>query len=396
MFRRLALGILACSLLLIPSTPAHGETQPQWSSAQLTAGWLARALADQGNLALRDTGEVDYASTAYAILGMKASGVAALQIVKSGEAMASSDEAFIGTSDEIGSKTTAIALMILAMRAADLDPSDYPTAHGTRNLYEDLLSAVREDGSISDWASAYGQSFAILALSTATVTLDRKITDWLLAQPCTDAASAGYGGYGFSGPGSCEDADPDSTALAVLALAHVGVSLDTLAPSRAYLWSVMDDHGGFVSPFSSANTNTTGLALAALKASDPAGVDADKMSSAENYLMSVRLDCSRTINISLLDAMVYDLTETLPAPEDSFTLFGSTAQGVWGLADGLFLNAETGVLDVPGPTACEVDASPPVTQEEEPSNLWWIAILAVAVLGIAVITWRVVVKRSTR
>jgi len=371
--------------------PAPSAATDPATNAQLSAGWLARTLSATADLAQKPDGTPDYAATAYALLGMRAAGVAAGQITKSATAMAASGETFIGTYDQIGQKTTAIALMILAMSAAGFDAAQYPVGTGTRDLYADLDSAIHEDGSVGDMPSAYGQAFAILAFRTALIFerhpygatgVPEQVVAWLKAQPCTDQASPGYGGYGFS-TGSCTDTDPDSTALAVLALVAAGAPSEVTMPGTAYLLTVQDPSGGFVSPFSGVNANTTGLATAALRAimSYALPLPYEYTSAPEAawaYLGSLMYGCDQATrsDADLLGAIAYDgATRTAPLTPGDATraaLTQSTAQGIWGLIDPMTWPADyaaDAVDTVPDAALCGVTPTAPSQATEPPGTI---------------------------
>ena len=393
------LSILALLLIVSPVVPTHAAPQDQPRS-NLVAGWLARSLAGTNDLALSPTGEIDYASTAYAILAMRGTGFAGTQISASAEAMASSGEDFISTPDQIGLKTTAIALMILAQQIADLDPSNHITGAGTRDLYADLTSAINTDGSISEMPSAYGQSLAILALLTSGSPVPQATIEWLLAQPCTDPSSPGYGGFGFAGPGSCDDADPDSTALSVIALKAAGVDSATLVPSATYLTTVQDSSGGFISPWSGPNANTTGLALAALnyfgtdyKASIDQGLE---------YLNLLVYGCEfsgEESTAGLVGAMAFNTDNhessltSVYIPEVQAELFQASAQGLFGLLGFMPVTGTslpTLSKAIPSASDCASTLEPSTHEPGSaiPSGLWWVIGGILIVVVVALLAWK--------
>jgi hypothetical protein len=392
-FKRLIVGVLALFVILAPVVPAQASEDQSHD----LAGWLARSLAVTNDLALGQTGTVDYASTTYAILGLKGTGVAGDQIVASAEAMAASGEDFISGPEQIGAKATAIALMILAQDATGLDPRNHATENGTRDLYADLTSAINSDGSISEMPSAYGQAFAILALLTSEDGVPQATIDWLLEQPCVDTTSPGLGGYGFSGPGSCDDADPDSTALAIIALRAAGVDLDDLASSAAYLTTIQDSTGGFVSPWSGPNANTTGLAVAALTYF---GQDyTESLEKAKSFLTSLIFDCEAGSDLAgamALDTATFESTSTNPYSLDiQVGLFQAGAQGIFGLI-GFIPVADTTVptlvVDVPGPM-CESTSEPPTQATGIAVPIWLGVVGGIVLLSLAIIVWRVLASR---
>ena len=391
--RRLMVGVLTF-VLLAHAVPAQAADP---NDANLTASWLARTLASNNDLAQTPTGDSDYASTAYALLGLKAAGVAADQIRASSEAMAASEDSFIGTPDQVDSKTTAISLMILAMQTGDLDPSTYLGSTGTRDLYADLQSTIQPDGAVSTAPTAYGQSFAILALFGADSGIPDQMLTWLLAQPCTDASSPGFGGYGFAGPGSCDDADPDSTALAVIALASASTSAGSKAvsDSRTFLTSVQDPSGGFASPFSGINANTTGLAVAALNAISPGSSEAAK---GVDFLESLMYGCDAGTDLAGAMALTTDArtsTQITPlADSDQALFFQASAQGIYGFV-GMAppTTYEFGSVDVPSPscpTAVSSAATAPSTATGASDWLWAIGGFLVVVL--VYVGWRFIIS----
>ncbi|MCL2483481.1 MAG: hypothetical protein FWF43_08745 [Propionibacteriaceae bacterium] len=405
--RSLAVGIMASLLLIfVPVVPAHAAPgDALGSDSVLVSGWISRTLEANNNLALTPKGDTDYASTAYALIGLRAAGQAGEQIVTSAAAMAASGDAFIGDPSQVGQKASAIALMILALIAGNQDPSEYAGSTDTRNLYSDLESDIHDDGSIGDSPSAYAQAFAILALLSSPDGVPDPVLHWLEQQPCTNVSSPGYGGYGFSGPGSCTDVDPDSTAMAVIALIAAGVSSDTVASSGMYLLSVQDSSGGFTSPMSSVNANTTGLAVAALNAIG--GMPDDKISRATAYLDSLVYGCdlaSDTGNSPVVGAMAYDTSSRASnqinplTPDVQASLFQASAQGIFGFVQNITVptNYVPPRSDTPDlASSCFVTPeSPPAPPSHGIAAGWWWALGGVIVLAaVVVLGWRLILIR---
>jgi hypothetical protein len=178
-----------------------------------------------------------------------------------------------------------------------------------------------------------------MALAAGGDSIPDKVIDWLVAQPCADATSPGFGGFGFS-PGGCEDVDPDSTALAVLGLIQANVlskTGSTIDNAVEYLASIQDSSGGFVSPMAGVNANTTGLVVSALNAAfetphvtQPSLEDIDK---AQAYLLSLTFRCNTSAE--LMGAIAYSAPALMVSPLDGATeaaLVASTAQGMPGLS----------------------------------------------------------------
>lgn len=120
----------------------------------------------------------------------------------------------------------------------------------------------------ADFSNVIGQAFAARALDTAGSTSAEPVTDYLLAQQCTEGFFRSA--LGDTAAATC-DADPaagpstDSTALAVLNL--LGQADDTdvdaaLDAAAAWLVSTQNADGSFGSDadITTANANSTGLA----------------------------------------------------------------------------------------------------------------------------------------
>ncbi|MDR0847625.1 MAG: hypothetical protein LBN10_01050 [Propionibacteriaceae bacterium] len=337
------LVVALAAVFFLAGTPTAFATppllDPQAGYQELASDFLVRNLQAHDGLAVDGEGQPAYATTTYAIAALVAAGYNLDQAKASAQALLGTGEAFIGPPEEVGAKATAIALTVLSLRLTDLDPTTFPVPAGTRDLIADLTSAIHDDGSIGDWASAYGQGYALMALAAGGDSIPDKAIDWLVAQPCADTASPGFGGFGFS-PGSCEDVDPDSTALAVLGLlqanaqAKAGTTIDNAA---AYLASIQDSSGGFVSPMAGVNANTTGLVVSALNASIRALVvpaSSANLDKARAFVLSLTYRCGGPADT--LGAIAYDkATFSTPIAQlDAATesaLVASTAQGMTGL-----------------------------------------------------------------
>jgi len=394
--RRIVIGVIAFVLVTL-AVPAQAADP---NDASLTGAWLARTLASNNDLAQTPAGEVDYASTAYAILGLVAARVDGDQIAASAQAMARSGDAFIGSPDQADSKATAISLMILAMQAGGLDPTQYAGSTGTRNLYNDLWSMIQPDGAVSTVPTAYGQAFAILALTGTPGGVPDPVRAWLMAQPCTDSSSPGYGGFGFSGPGSCDDADPDSTALAVIALGPMndiaGVPADIIQAARQFLVSVQDSSGGFMSTFSGINANTTGLAVNALTAISP---DSDEAAKGVKFLESLMYGCEVASGSDVVGAMALTAESRASTPidplaaSDQALFFQASAQGIYGFVDQIStpLSYEGGTTSGSAPL-CPSSAASPNSSDSSGASDWWWALGGFLVVVLVYIGWRFILS----
>ncbi|MCL1922884.1 MAG: terpene cyclase/mutase family protein [Propionibacteriaceae bacterium] len=392
-FKALIVG--TCSFFLLLGAPllAQGEPPENLTNDEYTAlaaGFLARQLAASENgiyISPSDeagTGE-QYATTVYAILGMAGAGIGRDQILASTQGLIAAGEDFIGLLDEANESIPEISLMILAMKAASLDPSLYEYEGGFRDLYMDVTNQVSGDGYIGEEPYVFGQSIALLALATRDQPVPGEAIEWLLNAACSEPTSPNVGGYHFAEPGSCEDPDPDSTGLALNALHAAGVDATRLETSAAFLASRQDDLGGFFSDWSGTNTYTTGFAVAGLGS---LGSHGELVERGQDYLRAMSYGCESTAAESMdtIGALAASMevrsgpVDELDPIETTEYLFESTAQGLFGLLGGIPVpGVTTGSLstinnEAPGPGFCrgetDVLIASPISDKSSSFWLW--------------------------
>lgn len=238
----LAGGALVVSGLgLAGLSPAARAAEPSEPNAAAVAldGWLSGQLSD--GLLLNDVGlTIDYA------LGLQANGL------PTAAAKAGIDAhlpAYVGTED--APKSPEAAKAAYAYQALEVAPpfellGDYVVPH---------LVGTEDSAALVAGVQAYQQVWGVLALKKAgNEGLARATATYLVEElQCAD------GGWGFKDAGGCYS-DPDTTALAVLALAPFDdLALKTAYDNAlAYLKSQQAADGSF-SNFG-ANANSTAVA----------------------------------------------------------------------------------------------------------------------------------------
>ncbi|MDR1449401.1 MAG: hypothetical protein LBI84_04250 [Propionibacteriaceae bacterium] len=377
--RPLILAVVAAAALSQAAAPAlAAPTAPSSEAAAsqaLTAGWLARQTEAYGGAlpSAYAAGETDYTNTAYAIFSLAAAGVGRDAIGLAADTLLDSGEAYIGAPEALPDKWSAVALTALALAVAGRNPSSFPAAAGPRDLFAEVASQVGPDGQIGAAPSAYTAALAVLALARSADGVPPALADWLEAQPCADAASDNYGGFGFT-PMDCASGDADSTALAIQALLAAGRSPDApvLAAAKVWLETQQDPSGGWGTPgFSPVNANTTGLASQALRA-----LGSSAPAAAEAFLLSLTLGCDEVTADGPTDnigAMAYAAADGKPDPGATKTeavavFLGASVQGLLGLGGGPLgeLDGTQASADVPSGAPCLADQLPSAPGTDAP------------------------------
>ncbi|TDT34252.1 prenyltransferase/squalene oxidase repeat-containing protein [Naumannella halotolerans] len=191
-----------------------------------------------------------------------------------------------------------IAKLIVLVRIGGEDP----TTAGDVDLVQLLADGTSVDGQVGEYASAFGQSWAILAHNWIGEDVPQPVLDTLLGFVDPE----GSGAFGFD-DGSGFTADVDSTAMAVMALSGAG-NAPSEVQSEAIDWleSQQAEDGSFPGY---AQVNSTGLAAGAL------GDLGRDIGSAQEWLESQQ-----------------DSDGGLPAESDGPSDLRATSQGVLGLA----------------------------------------------------------------
>ena len=268
--------------IVLPITPSPNQASP---NAGLAAAWIGAQLAANGDVLGGETG-TDWGLTIDALFALASAGVGGDQIAATASKLYASVTAYVGDAGSLSSSWASVAKMVLALEVAGLDPTAFPTDGGPRNLITDLRSAMNANGSFGAAGSdnIFVHPLAMLALARTDGGVPPQVIDWVVAQQCTDQASANYGSYGWSP--DCGAADPDSTAIVIQALIAAGVDVADPAVAGAKQWlKTQQDSSGGILNFGSTNTNTTGLAAQALSG------DTDATASAALFIGGLQISC---------------------------------------------------------------------------------------------------------
>ena len=287
------LALLA--VLTVVASPAQAAAPTTDDPAAAGAGWLARQFVDGDHLETAFDGQSfpDAGLTLDAVLGFAAAGVAG----DSAEAAMAWVGEPANLETYVGNGTTdsfpgALAKLSLTAQVQGLDP----TAFGSGRV--DLLARLRErltaSGRFSDkssfvpfqdFSNGFSQSYAVLTLVRAG-SVPPSAVSFLAGSACPD------GGFPlqFDQP-SCVS-DPDTTSLAVQALAAAG---DGAAAAGGIRWLVgvqrADGSFGGGSSSTGPNTNSTGLVGQALRAEGSTAA----ANRAAAYVRSLQSGCTAAV-----------------------------------------------------------------------------------------------------
>ena len=248
--------------------------------AQRGAQWLANQIKHNGGY-VKNFGVADATSTAYAVIGMRATGVD----------KPASDQAIrylrtkLGTQVQLGGHDApgALAEYILAAVADNQDPRHFGGTNPQNNLVARLLATARTTApdkglfGVQDptYDGAFRQGLALAALRAANVPQDNPRVaagvSWMTRQQCANGLWQAY----RSNPATaCAPADPsnftgpdtNSTSLAVQGLAAWG-----RRPKQSLVLQSLDKvqsaNAGFpyiAAPNQAADPNSTALVIQAL------------------------------------------------------------------------------------------------------------------------------------
>jgi len=310
----LALGTVVA---LAAAPVAHAATP---TPAELGAGWLTTQLVGGDHL------QTTYGGTAYDDAGLTADVVLALDAAGVGQSSASAATAWLAgqvtsyTGDGTGeSYAGALAKLSLVAEAQGLDPHAFGGSAPVNDLLARLLAQKAGTGRFSD-VSAYGDYSNTITQSFAVLALDRDAgapadaVDFLAAAQCPD------GGFPLQFDQPTCSSDLDATAFSVQALLATGRSVTA---ALDYLEAQQRSNGGFggTGPTSETNSNSTGLAVAALQAGGRTAPAAEGAA----YLTALQVGCSGAAGSR--SAIAYDATGY-----DATTAPRATAQAVPALA----------------------------------------------------------------
>ncbi len=149
-------GALLLALALASALPAPARA----ADTSKAAGWLASAQNSDGGFGDSTTDASSVSTTAWAVLGLEASGRNPLDVESHGKSAVDYMRSHVAELSSSGD----FARTILALKGAGLDPRSF----GGRNLVAALLKHRRSDGSYHGWPGS--TAFAILALRAAGAT----------------------------------------------------------------------------------------------------------------------------------------------------------------------------------------------------------------------------------
>ncbi len=272
---RRSLGLLATSALalgvVLPSAGAAQAARPPAAASSsatvrpdaAAAGWLARQLVDGDHF------EDDYDGAAYPDQGLTIDAVLAFAASHSSDQAAARATAWLAEpailDGYLGDGTTesyagATAKLLLAVEVRGQNPASFGGVDLTARLRSLLTPSGRfsDRSQYGDYSNSFGQSLAVIALKRSPGGVPASAVDFLASSQCAD------GGFPLDfGEPTCTD-DPDSTALAVQALAAAGRT-STAAAGLTWLTAHQNADGGFAAAgASTSNADTTGLATEAL------------------------------------------------------------------------------------------------------------------------------------
>lgn len=295
---------LAAVALLGLTTPAAADPAAPGTTlppAEAAARWLASELdAKDGMLTVSFGGPDEYADqglTIDAVLAVVAAGRGDDPAVAvATDALADQLVPYVtGFSTEAADRAAnavAKTLLLEAVTGTDVSPG--------YDLEADLRGLMEPDGDdagrfsdtdllgYGNYANGIGQALAVLALDRTAGGAPAAAVDYLLDQQCSDGSFRLYHfGYVLSfdpyetvDSHTCTDpaeGDPDATAFALQALLEVGATSEVNAAVEAAADHLLDQQqpsGGFLGT-GAVNSNTTGLAAAALRAAgETAAADA--------------------------------------------------------------------------------------------------------------------------
>lgn len=320
---RLVAVLAAAAAALVPlagtATAAPAAAPRTVLPDDAAAGWLARQLVDGDHL------ETSFGGTSYPDQGLTIDGVFAFSAAKVAGSAAAAATAWLARPDNIDAYTgggaeesyagpTAKLMLLAEVRRGN------PRSFGGVNLRSRLLDLLTPSGRFSDrsafgdFSNAFGQSYAIVALTRDGGVPAAAVT-FLAGQQCAD------GGFPVDfGDQPCVG-DTDATALVTQALRSAG---RTAAAARGIAWlaSKQQSGGGFAAldGTGTANANTTGVAGQAL-------ADAGRVVPAVRaglFLARLQVRCSDPV--ADRGAVPFDTSGLDPA-----TAPRATAQAVLGL-----------------------------------------------------------------
>ena len=270
------------------------------TSSRAGAGYLARQI-DAGGGHIVSFGAADITNTAYAVLGLHAAGVGAIEGAKAIAFLKTQVAAFVGSDGK--DDPAALGYTIMAAVASRQDPRHFGGRQPVNDLVTRLLATERRSGpDIGLFGSAdptfdgsFRQGVALSALSAAGVGRLKAFLPavWLARQQCADGLWTSYRPdttvpCPVADPNTFAGPDTNSTSMAVQGLAAYRVHPNALRTAISLL-HVKSSDGGY--PFLAAtgqpsDPDSTALVIQALLA------EHIKPGTAAGALASFQLGCS--------------------------------------------------------------------------------------------------------
>jgi hypothetical protein len=274
--RTRALVVALAVATTLGTVTAAEAAQPEQSTSAGRLGQYLYYNADHFSQTFDGQSFADYGLTVDGILAMDSAHVGQNEAVRATDYVAAHIHEYTGTGagSDPEQYAGATAKALLLAEAQHVTPAYHL---GGVNLLAQLERLEAPNGRFSDisdfgdFSNTFGQSFAVIALSRAGQTLSKESISYLYRQQCPN------GGFRIQlGDSTCttsSDADTDATSMAMqgmLALPSSTTRTSRLSQAFLYLKSQMGSDGGVRggSPTNTPNANSTGLAVASMKATD--------------------------------------------------------------------------------------------------------------------------------
>ena len=313
--------LLTASGVALAATPRTASTSTQATAATT---WLAAELTRSGgSMPSFTAGRPDVGLTEDVVLALTAGGAGEGAPARTATAQVAAHVADFVSYDSLGTAFPGVRLagpMAKSMLVAEVQGGD-PQAFGGWDLEGTLRSLMLTTGPTkgrfadknafsADASNGFGQALALMALQRTTDGVPVAAVSFLLAQQCP---AGGFRLFYDSGATCAADAetDTDATSLAVEALQVVDRTIAVKAASaKAVTWLLghQDATTGSFSgtgPTATSNTNSTGVAAAALRAVGEAAAAA----KAAGYVAALQLGSG-----SDAGAIGYDHDAVVAAP----------------------------------------------------------------------------------
>ena len=316
-----------------PAAAAANRLDTTTGAVPAAAGWLTTQFVGAGHVPAPSGDHFDskYGSAYYPNYGENADVVFGLAAAKSGGAkittalryLSDNADAYADFSQSQGGPYDgSVAKLAVADIVAAGDPTSFAGHNLLQTLKDDECTSAQTCtvGSAANIYASISESFTILAESRAggAYAPSTAAVSYFLSLQCTS------GGF-TSGTSGCAagDADVDATSYAIMALEALGGHGTQLDSAVAWLEGQRNSAGYWVSQ-GIANTNSTGLATAALQG---AGQD---VATSRRWLRSQQVPRGQ----AGAGALKYDGTVTPTTTDATSPSVLATAQGLAGLVDG--------------------------------------------------------------